>query len=90
MAITPSKLIIPLDTHIARISRCLGLSSRKSPDWKMAKEITESLKILDPKDPLKYDFALCHHGISGLCKETKSSQDCSNCSLLPVTDSLTA
>ena len=81
--VAPSKLIIPLDTHIARISRCLGLSSRKSPDWKMAKEITESLKNLDPQDPLKYDFALCHQGISGLCNGIKSSQKCSDCSLLP-------
>jgi len=81
--ISPSKLIIPLDTHIARISRCLGLSDRKSPDWKMAKAITVSLKKLDQEDPLKYDFALCHHGISGLCKGIKFSQNCSNCSLLP-------
>jgi uncharacterized protein (TIGR02757 family) len=85
--ISPSKLIIPLDTHIARISRCLGLSSRKSPDWKMAKEITESLKNLDPRDPLKYDFALCHHGIARLCKGLKFSRICSECSLLPATAS---
>jgi uncharacterized protein (TIGR02757 family) len=82
--IPPSKLIIPLDTHIARISRCLGLSKRKSPDWKMAKEITESLKKLDPEDPLKYDFALCHHGISGLCNGIKTRRICSDCSLLPA------
>jgi len=81
--ISPAKLIIPLDTHIARISRCLGLSRRKSPDWKMAKAITESLKDLDPIDPLKYDFALCHHGISGFCKGIKPSEGCSDCSLLP-------
>ncbi len=66
--VSPSKLIIPLDTHIARISRCLGLTRRKAADWKTAKEITVSLKKLDPHDPLKYDFALCHLGISGLCK----------------------
>jgi uncharacterized protein (TIGR02757 family) len=70
--IPPSKLIIPLDTHIAKVSRCLGLTKRVTSDWKTAKEITESLKRLDPEDPLKYDFALCHHGISGLCKGTKS------------------
>lgn len=62
------RLVIPLDTHIARISRCLGLTSRKSQDWKTAVEITESLKKIDPEDPLKYDFALCHHGIAGWCK----------------------
>ncbi len=62
------QLIIPLDTHIARIGQCLGLTSRKTPDWKMASEITESLKRLDPLDPLRYDFALCHQGVTGLCK----------------------
>ncbi|UCH80728.1 MAG: TIGR02757 family protein [Nitrospiraceae bacterium] len=81
--IPPSKLIIPLDIHIARISICLGLSRRKSPDWKMAEEITDSLKKLEAGDPLKYDFALCHQGISGLCKGTQSSDICLACSLLP-------
>ncbi len=62
------KLVIPLDTHIMKISQCLGFTKRRTADWKTAVEITESLKQLDPDDPLKYDFALCHHGISGLCK----------------------
>jgi uncharacterized protein (TIGR02757 family) len=62
--IPKNKLVIPLDTHIARISRCLGFTTRSSQDWKMAVEITDSLKRLDPEDPLKYDFALCHQGIS--------------------------
>lgn len=80
--IHPSELIIPLDTHIARISRCLGLTKRKSSDWKTAKEITESLKKLDPDDPLKYDFALCHYGVSGMCKGIKSAGTCASCVLL--------
>lgn len=75
--VSPSKLVIPLDTHIARVSRCLGLTSRKSNDWKTALEITASLRKLDPKDPLKYDFALCHRGISGLC----SPNQCDECEL---------
>lgn len=75
--IPKNKLIIPLDTHIARISRCLGFTKRKSQDWKMAVEITESLKRLDPEDPLKYDFALCHQGISKIC----SKMNCGECSL---------
>jgi uncharacterized protein (TIGR02757 family) len=79
--ILPSQLIIPLDTHIARISQCLGLTSRISSDWKTAKEITESLKVLDPHDPLKYDFALCHHGISGLCRGRRGVSACKGCSL---------
>jgi uncharacterized protein (TIGR02757 family) len=62
-----NKLVIPLDTHIARIARCLGFTRRASAGWKTAMEITEALKKLDPADPLKYDFVLCHHGISGMC-----------------------
>ncbi len=79
--IPKKKLVIPLDTHIARISRCLGFTERKSQDWKMAVEITESLKIFDPEDPLKYDFALCHHGISGVCKGEKNGAECRGCIL---------
>ncbi|MBI5098338.1 MAG: TIGR02757 family protein [Nitrospirae bacterium] len=79
--ISSSKLIIPLDTHIARISRCLGLTKRKASDWKTAKEITESLKKLDPEDPLKYDFALCHQGVSRLCRGVKFRETCSTCAL---------
>lgn len=80
--IPPSKLIIPLDTHIARISRCLGLTERKSSDWKTAREITTSLQKLDPQDPLKYDFALCHQGISGLCRGENMPSVCGNCSFM--------
>jgi len=79
--ISPSRLIIPLDTHIAKISKCLNLTRRVTADWKMAKEVTESLKKLDPSDPLKYDFALCHHGISGMCQGQKFRDTCSTCSL---------
>lgn len=82
--IPPSKLIIPLDTHIARISRCIGLTKRAASDWKTAKEITESLKRFDPNDPIKYDFALCHQGISGACKGRKFRDVCSACTLISV------
>ena len=79
--IPKKKLVIPLDTHIARISKCLGFTERKSQGWKMAVEITESLKRFDPEDPLKYDFALCHHGISGACKGEKNGEECKGCML---------
>lgn len=58
-----SKLIMPVDTHIYRISRSLKLVKRKSCDMKFAIELTERLKKFDNDDPLKYDFALCHIGI---------------------------
>ena len=81
--VSPSQLIIPLDTHIARISRCIGLTQRAASDWKAAKEITDSLKQLDAEDPLKYDFALCHHGISGACRGADSSESCQSCVFMP-------
>lgn len=80
--IPPSKLVVPLDTHLIRIARYLDLTRRKSPDWKMAKEITESLKALDPIDPLKYDFPLCHLGISGACPPGWDREKCGACPLL--------
>ncbi|HIE65764.1 MAG: TIGR02757 family protein [Nitrospira sp.] len=80
--IPAEKLIIPLDTHIARISRYLGLTTRKSSGWKMAKEITDSLLRFDPHDPVKYDFALCHLGISGACPIKPNWEKCGVCPLL--------
>lgn len=65
--IDPSRLVIPIDTHTARISRLLGLTARRSPGWRMAVEVTESLRRLDPEDPVRYDFALSHLGISEGC-----------------------
>lgn len=74
-----NRIVIPLDTHVARISRCLGLTERKSNDWKTAAEITESLKLYDPEDPLRYDFAISHLGISGSCRADESA--CITCRL---------
>ncbi len=60
--LSPSLLIIPVDTHIEKMGKKLGLTSRKQGDWLMAEEITSALKKLDPVDPIKYDFALCSAG----------------------------
>jgi uncharacterized protein (TIGR02757 family) len=62
-----SQLIVPLDTHTIRLGRCLGLTRRASPGWSMAVEITQALRELDPSDPVRYDFALCHLGMMGAC-----------------------
>lgn len=62
-----SQLIVPLDTHTIRLGRCLKLTRRASPGWKMAVEITDGLRTLDPVDPVRYDFALCHLGMMGAC-----------------------
>jgi uncharacterized protein (TIGR02757 family) len=69
--VSPARLVLPLDTHTARIARLLGLSARRSPDWKMALEVTTSLRRLDPGDPVRFDFALAHLGISEGCSGKK-------------------
>ena len=64
--ISASKLVIPVDTHIARICKELHLTKRKNVSWHMAEEITWNLKKFDAEDPVKYDFAICHIGIRKL------------------------
>lgn len=61
--IRPDQLICPCDVHVERVSRQLGLFTRPKPDWKAAVELTENLKLIDPDDPVKYDFALFGLGI---------------------------
>ncbi len=61
--ISPSKLIVPLDTHLHKISSLLGFTTRKSADMRTALEITEKFKEIDISDPVKYDFALTRMGI---------------------------
>ncbi len=59
-----SDLLIPLDTHVARISREMGLLKRNANDFKSVIELTENLKQFDPKDPVKYDFAIFGYGVN--------------------------
>lgn len=59
-----SDLLIPLDTHVARLSREMGLLTRNANDFKSVLEITENLRKFDPVDPIKYDFALFGYGIN--------------------------
>lgn len=61
--IKSSQLICPCDLHVDRVARGLGLIRRKQTDWKTALELTESLRVMDPLDPVKYDFALFGLGI---------------------------
>lgn len=77
-------LVIPLDTHVARVSRFIGLSARATPDGRMAAEITEALRRRDPEDPLAYDFALSHLGILGDCPGVRSLPGCRPCPLVGV------
>ena len=62
--ISPADLIIPIDVHVARVSRSFGLISRPQIDWLTALELTEYCRTLDARDPVKYDFALFSLGIT--------------------------
>ncbi len=82
--ISPSRLVMPLDTHVHRLGRLLGLTRRKDASWKTALDITASLRTLSPEDPLRHDFALAHLGISGTCRGTWHEDVCTPCPLRPV------
>jgi len=61
--IKPSQLVIPLDVHVSRVAKHFNLISRNNSDWISAVELTEMMKQLDSKDPVKYDFALFALGV---------------------------
>jgi uncharacterized protein (TIGR02757 family) len=62
--ISPSQLLIPLDVHVDRVARRLGLLNRPQTDWLAVLELTENLRKFDPDDPARYDFALFGMGVS--------------------------
>lgn len=63
--VSPSKLIIPLDTHMRRVAMSLGMTKRKDTSMRTASEITAFFRKISPDDPVKYDFALTRAGIRG-------------------------
>jgi uncharacterized protein (TIGR02757 family) len=81
----PSRaLLMPVDTHIENMARSIGLTRRRSRNWPMVEEITARLRRLDPEDPVKYDFALCHKRMSGQCLNRRHAEICAPCGLKPV------
>jgi len=82
--VDPAKLVVPLDTHVHRIATFLGLSSRKTPDWKAARAITDRLTKFDRADPIRYDFAICRLGILDLCSRKRRKENCDVCLLRDV------
>lgn len=78
--VRPARLIVPLDTHVIRVGRCLRLTRYTSPGWRMAADITASLRELDPVDPVKYDFSVCHLGMADQCGFNRAQSD-SRCPL---------
>ena len=82
--VSTAKLVIPLDTHIASMAGAIRLTRLRSRTWRMAADITGTLRNLDPTDPVKYDFALCHTRMRGDCLDRRDAQVCPGCGLRPV------
>ena len=80
-AVDPSALVIPVDTHVQRIARNLGLTRRRDASWRTAEDITGVLRRFDPHDPVKYDFAICHLGVSRKCPSRRDPVLCRDCVL---------
>ena len=83
-SVDPSRLVVPLDTHVARIARYTGLLRRATSDWKAAEEVTAALRRFDPADPVRYDYALCRLGILGTCPRRRERRQCAACPLFDV------
>jgi len=81
--VSPARLIVPLDTHVIRVGRCLRLTAYTSPGWRMARDITAALRRLDPHDPVRYDFSICHLGMMNACGFSRAQAD-SHCPLRGV------
>ncbi len=64
--ISTSKLVVPLDTHMHAVALALGLTQRKSADLRTALEITKSFSLVDPQDPVRFDFSLTRFGIGNI------------------------
>ncbi len=77
------ELRVPLDLHVHWIAYHIGLTARKSRSWAAVEEVTEALRRIDPLDPIRYDFVLCHTGISGDCPKERDLAVCGPCTLRP-------
>jgi uncharacterized protein (TIGR02757 family) len=80
-AVSPARLVVPLDVHLAFHARVLGFTRRRAADWRAALETTAALRRFDPQDPVRFDFALCHVGIHGDCRRRRDPEICPACPL---------
>lgn len=78
----PSELLLPLDTHVARIGNYLGIVSEKTIHWKTVLRSSERLLSISPEDPIQFDFALARLGILSECKKRFEDSICTRCSLM--------
>jgi uncharacterized protein (TIGR02757 family) len=83
-SVDPANLLIPVDVHIHRLGRNLGLTRARVPSWRAAEEITRALARLDPADPTGYDMSLCHMGMAQRCPSRRDARRCEGCGVKPV------
>jgi endonuclease III len=76
--------VVPLDVHVARIARLIGLTARTDTSWRTAREVTAALAEVDPDDPTRFDFVLAHLGISSGCRGYDDAEICPTCPLWSV------
>ncbi len=81
---TPARLLLPMDTHVHRIARYLGLTRRPTADLAAAREATGWLRALNPEDPVAYDWALSRLGILAECVTERTRRHCERCAVRPV------
>ena len=73
------RLVVPTDTHVHRIARRLGLTRRRTADWRAARQITDAFARFDPEDPVRFDYALCRIGILDICRPRTALCLCDDC-----------
>ncbi len=79
-----SALLVPVDVHIHKLARNLGLTQRDGANWRTTEEITASLRRYDAADPVRYDFALCHMGMAQRCPSRRDPKRCEGCAVREV------
>lgn len=82
--VPPHRLLVPVDVHIHKLARNLGLTKRPDLSWKTCVEITRALQRFDPEDPIRYDFSLCHMGMVQKCPSKQDPVRCEGCGVKPV------
>jgi len=83
-AVPTQRLLVPVDVHIHKLARNLGLTKRRDLSWKTSVEITRALARFDGADPTRYDFSLCHMGMVQRCPSRPDDKRCEGCGVRPV------
>jgi uncharacterized protein (TIGR02757 family) len=83
-SLSPARLLLPMDTHVHRISRYLGLTRRPAADLAASREATGILRRIDPGDPVSFDWALSRLGILTECVREIRLSHCERCAVRPI------